>query len=51
MILAISRERRVSESDERESCDRIAVPGLSRTFLHRAIPKDKNEKGLDGVME
>ena len=27
---------KIVESDERESCDRIAVTGLSRTFLHRA---------------
>jgi len=36
MILAILSKQRVSESNERESCDRIAVTGLSRTFLHRA---------------
>jgi hypothetical protein len=44
MILAISRKRWVSKSNERESCGRIAVPGLSLTFLHCAMPKDKNEE-------
>ncbi len=49
MILAISRKRWVSKSNERESCGRIAVPGLSLTFLHCAMPKDKNDKS--GVQE
>ena len=60
MILAISRKRWVSKSNERESCGRITVPGLSLSFLHCAMPKDKNdsgvrsrsqESGVDGVME
>jgi hypothetical protein len=44
MSLAISRKRWVSKSNERESCGRNAVPGLSLTFLHCAMPKDKNEE-------
>jgi hypothetical protein len=46
VILAISRKRWVSKSNERESCGRIAVPGSSLTFLHFAMPKDKNEYGF-----